>query len=55
MRLLVEYFDRVAVVVGKFEDKLFSHFHHVLDLAEEDPGKLVLAVRLVELQERIDK
>lgn len=42
-------------MVTKFEDKLFSNFAHVLDLAEDDPSTLVQAVKLVELQERIDR
>lgn len=42
-------------VVRKFEERLFLHFKDVVGLAEKRPAKLVQAVRLVELQERIDR
>ncbi|KAI3425101.1 hypothetical protein D9Q98_008479 [Chlorella vulgaris] len=51
---LGSYFQKVRLTAGKFEERLWSIIRNFLAVSQEDPGLLVTAVQVVELQEMVD-
>lgn len=51
---LSSYFQKVRATMGKFEERLWSIVRNFLRVAQEDPGLLVTALQVVELQELVD-
>ena len=45
---------QVRVTAGKLEERLWSTIRNFLEIAQDDPGLLVTAVQVVELQELVD-
>lgn len=45
---------QVRLTAGKFEERLWSIIRNFLAVSQEDPGLLVTAVQVVELQEMVD-
>lgn len=41
--------------MGKFEERLWSLIRNFINLGRDNPGMLVNAVRIIELQELVDK
>ncbi|KAK9812960.1 hypothetical protein WJX72_006516 [[Myrmecia] bisecta] len=52
---LNSYFNKVKDTMGKFEERLWSIIRNFITLGRENPAMLVNAVRIVELQELVDK
>lgn len=49
------YFNKVKDTMGKFEERLWSLIRNFVQLGHSNPAMLVNAVRIVELQEMVDK
>ena len=45
---------KVKQTMGKFEERLWSIVRNFLEVSQEDPGLLVTALQIVELQELVD-
>ncbi|KAK9827315.1 hypothetical protein WJX81_003676 [Elliptochloris bilobata] len=54
-RNLSTYFNKVRETLGKFEERLWSLIRNFIVLGRDNPGMLVNAVRIIELQELVDK
>lgn len=48
------YFQKVKVTMGKFEERLWSIIRNFVAVSQEEPGLLVTALQVVELQELVD-
>ncbi|KAI7841448.1 hypothetical protein COHA_004843 [Chlorella ohadii] len=49
------YFQKVKVTMGKFEERLWSIIRNFVAVSQEEPGLLVTALQVVELQELVDR
>ena len=52
---MTRYVERVSEVVLEFEERLWSHIDNFLDLSESNPTLIVDCMRVIELQEQLDK
>ncbi|GAX84704.1 hypothetical protein CEUSTIGMA_g12126.t1 [Chlamydomonas eustigma] len=52
---MFSYLERVNEVMQTFEEQLWDHLDNFLELSQENPTLLVDCLRIVELQEQLDK